>query len=545
MTRIGHTLTAMIVAALSGWSCSSTAPDATPQVASIVVTPAASTLALNAQLPLQAQVQDGSGTAVPGAAITWTVQDPKIVSVSAAGVVTALALGSSQVAANSLGKSGIATITVTRTPVASVVLLPTQASVAIGATVQLSASALDAGGGTLTDRAIIWTTSNPGIATVNASGLVTGVAAGSTTITAASEGKTSTSTVTVSQGAVASVDITPASLSLQVGQTQQLVASAKDGRGNVLTGKTVVWASDNLAVATVNGGSVLARSAGTAKITATVDGVSGKSDVSVTAVPIQSVSVSPPALSLAVGQTASLSATVVDAGGNTVSNPSVAWSSRDPAVASVNPNTGVVTAVSVGSTTIDATSGGKKGSSTVTVTPPPIASITISPSSSNASAGQVVTLAATVRDAAGNLVTGSTVTWTSSDVQVAAPSSTGKLTADVSTSKAGGATITATIGGVSGTATITVTPGAVATVNVTAPSSNLKVGNTMQLTATAYDSKGNTVPNQTFFWSSSNTNNATVDANGLVTGKRSGSVTIKAQTALLGGKSDSVTISVK
>jgi len=514
-------------------------------VAAIVVTPSTSTLALNAQLPLQAQVQDGSGTIVPDAPVTWTVQDPNIVSVSAAGVVTGLALGSTQVAANALGKSGIATITVTRTPVASVVLLPNQASVAIGATFQLSASTLDAGGATLTGRAIIWTTSNAAVATVNASGLVTGVAPGTTTITAASEGKTSTSTVTVSQGAVARVEVTPASLSMQVGQTQQLVAAAKDGNGNVITGKTVVWASDNLSVATVSGGSVLARATGTATITATVDGISGRSAVTVTAVAVQSVSVSPSTLSLVVGQSGSLSATVVDASGATVSNPSVAWTSRDASVATVNPSTGAVTAVAAGSTTIDATSGGKKGSATVTVSPVPVGSITISPSSTNTTAGQTVQLVATVRDANGNVVTSSTVTWSSSDVQVAAPNSTGSTTADVPTSKAGTATITASIGNVSGTATITVNPGAVASVTVTAPSTNLKVGNTMQLTATAKDSKGNTVPIQSFIWSSSNNTIATVSTSGVMTGKKSGNVTITASTALIGGKSGSVTINVK
>ena len=545
MSRIGRTLATAVVVAWSGWSCSSTVPDATPQVAAIVVTPSSSTLALNAQLPLQAQVQDGSGTIVPDASVTWTVQDPNIVSVSAAGVVTGLAIGSTQVAANALGKSGIATITVTRTPVASVVLLPNQASVAIGATFQLSASTLDAGGGTLTGRAIIWTTSNAAVATVNASGLVTGVAAGTTTITAASEGKTSTSTVTVSQGAVARVEVTPAPLSMQVGQTQQLVAAAKDANGNVITGKTVVWASDNLAVATVSGGSVLARATGTATITATVDGISGRSAVTVTAVAVQSVSVSPSTLSLVVGQSGSLSATVVDASGATVSNPSVAWTSRDASVATVNPSTGAVTAVAAGSTTIDATSGGKKGSATVTVSPVPVGSITISPSSTNTTAGQTVQLVATVRDANGNVVTSSTVTWSSSDVQVAAPNSTGSTTADVPTSKAGTATITASIGNVSGTATITVNPGAVATVTVTAPASNLKVGNTMQLTATAKDSKGNTVPIQSFIWSSSNNTIATVSTSGVMTGKKSGNVTITASTALIGGKSGSVTINVK
>jgi len=210
----------MIAVALASWSCGSTAPDATPQVATIIVSPATSTLVLNAQLPLVAQVQDGSGAAVPGASVTWTVQDPKIVSVSATGVVTALALGSSQVAANAFGKSGLAMITVTKPPVASVRLQADRADIAVDATLQLSASALDANGAAMPDRAIDWTTSNPGIASVNGSGLVTGVAAGTATITATSEGKSSNATVTVSQ-VVARVDVSPASVSVQAGQSRQ------------------------------------------------------------------------------------------------------------------------------------------------------------------------------------------------------------------------------------------------------------------------------------------------------------------------------------
>ena len=178
MSRIGRSLATMLVVALSSWSCGSTAPDTAVAVATIVVTPSTSTLAINAQLPLQAQVQDGSGALVPDATITWTVQDPKIVSVSSAGVVTAIAVGTSQVAANALGKSGIATITVTKTPVASVVLLPNKVDVKVGGTAQLSAVALDGSGSSLADRAIIWSSSNQAVSTVSAAGLVTGVAVG-------------------------------------------------------------------------------------------------------------------------------------------------------------------------------------------------------------------------------------------------------------------------------------------------------------------------------------------------------------------------------
>lgn len=182
MSTSGRTLATIAVVALTSWSCGSTAPDATQKVAAIVVTPATSTLALNTRVPLQAQVQDESGASVADAAVTWTVQDPRIVSVSPDGIVTALAAGTSKVAANALGKSGIATITVMPAPVTPPPGTPPPA------------------------------TPPP-----------------------------ATPVTPVSQGGVVRVDVSPATLSVQAGQTQRLVASPRDAKGNVITGQTVVW----------------------------------------------------------------------------------------------------------------------------------------------------------------------------------------------------------------------------------------------------------------------------------------------------------------
>ena len=82
-------------------------------------------------------------------------------------------------------------------PVATVTVAPATASVQVGATVQLAATLRDAGGNVLTGRPVAWTTNASGVATVSASGLVTGVAAGSATITATSEARTGTATITV------------------------------------------------------------------------------------------------------------------------------------------------------------------------------------------------------------------------------------------------------------------------------------------------------------------------------------------------------------
>src|SRR5207247_1511454 len=101
----------------------------------------------------------------------------------------------------------------------------------------------DGNGNPLSGRTVSWASSNTAVATVTASGLVTGKAAGTATITATSEGKSGASAITVTPVPVASVTVTPASASIQTGQTVQLTATPKDANGNPLTGRTVTWAS--------------------------------------------------------------------------------------------------------------------------------------------------------------------------------------------------------------------------------------------------------------------------------------------------------------
>src|SRR5207245_6839261 len=121
-----------------------------------------------------------------------------------------------------------------------------------GGTQQRSATPKDGNGAALTGRVVTWASGNTAVATVSASGLVTGVAAGSATITATSEGINGTSAITVANVPVASVTVSPAATSLLVGATQQLSATPKDVNGVALTGRVVTWASSNAAVVTVS-----------------------------------------------------------------------------------------------------------------------------------------------------------------------------------------------------------------------------------------------------------------------------------------------------
>src|SRR5207302_10204921 len=128
---------------------------------------------------------------------TWSSGTTSAGTVSAGGLVRGIVAGSATITATSEGQSGTSAITVVHMPVATVTVAPATASVQVGLTVQLTATTKDANGNTLTGRTVTWSSGNTGVATVSSSGLVTGVAAGSATITATSEGQSGTSAITV------------------------------------------------------------------------------------------------------------------------------------------------------------------------------------------------------------------------------------------------------------------------------------------------------------------------------------------------------------
>lgn len=166
-------------------------------------------------------------------------------------------------------------------PVAKIVLSPASASLAIGATQQLTAAVSDANGNAITGTALTWVSSSPNVATVSGSGLVTAVAAGSANVTAASGAITSAAVaITVTPPPVASVSVSPASPSIQEGATEQFTAAASDAKGNAISGASFTWASSNTAVATINSsGLATSVGAGTTNITATAGGVTSSADV--------------------------------------------------------------------------------------------------------------------------------------------------------------------------------------------------------------------------------------------------------------------------
>ena len=413
----------------------------------------------------------------------------------------------------------------TEPTIMSVVVTPNSAATtSLGETVKLTASATLSDGSAGTGQAFTWTSSNGAVASVSSSGLVTAVAVGSATITASTDGVSGTATVSVQQVVVA-IAVAPATADLDaLGATVQLSAVALDARGNTID-TAFSWASSDQAVATVTGtGLVTALSNGSAIILASAGGVTASASIAVQQ-NVDSVAVTPAASQLeALGATVQLSATALDARGNTVGT-AFSWTSSDQAVATVS-ETGLVTALSNGSATISASTSSKTALASITVEQV-VAAITVTPTVDTlVSLGETIQAAAVAFDANDSVSTGHTFEWVSTDESVATVSNSGLITAVLD----GSVTITATANGVSADAGITVLQ-KVATVDVSLSRDRLIIlGDTSVLTAVAMDALANVMEGRTWAWTTSNASVATVNAVGTATAVGEGTATITATT---------------
>ena len=277
---LGRTLRTTLVAALAACGGGdSDFPTEEKPVASVAVTPATATVLAGRTTTLGAAARAADGTAITRPGFTWTSSADGVARVDANGVVTGVAPGTAVVTATTDGRSGQATITVQAVPVAAVVVAPATATVAAGSTVTLAATTRDDQGAALAGRAVTWTTSAPSVATVDAAGVVRGVAAGTATITATSEGRSGTAAVTVTAPVVpvAAVAVTAALDTVEAFAPVTLQATLRDRDGAVLTGRAVRWSVSDAAVARIDSvtGALTGLDRGTVTVTARSEGVTG------------------------------------------------------------------------------------------------------------------------------------------------------------------------------------------------------------------------------------------------------------------------------
>jgi uncharacterized protein YjdB len=352
--------------------------------------------------------------------IYWDSSDTSVLTVDNTGVITGVNPGTATVTATATtsGQTDTCTVTVTNNALNSVTLPSYLQSVDVGKTIALKATCSPADS---TDT-LTWKSSDESVAKVSQSGVVTGVMPGNYV------------TITVTSGSGKS-----ASCQVQVVMCPSSSATVNVGATYSLMGPTTAamsWKSSDENVATVSQtGTVTGVAPGTAVVTVTApDGESRSCTVTVYA-PAKSIKVNKPSTSIQAGLTEQLTATVLPA--NTTDT--VTWSSSNTSVATVS-STGLVTAAAKGTAVITAkTSSGLRADCTVTVTPAVVlpTSVTISSAVARMAIGESKQLSASVLPAN---VTDKTITWTSSNPDVASISNSGAMTALA----AGETTITAT-----------------------------------------------------------------------------------------------------
>ena len=226
----------------------------------------------------------------------------------------------------------------------------------------MTAEVRDQNGNAMAGAAVSWASSAATVATVSASGLVTGAGHGTAAITATAGSASGSATVTVAQE-VSAVAVSPATDTLVAGDTLRLAAEATDANGHPVAGAEFDWASGDTAVAVVDAtGLVTGVGAGEAEVTATAAEVTGRAALTVVAPVPTTVAVTPDTVALtALGQTEQLTAEVRDQNGNAMAGAAVSWASSAATVATVSAS-GLVTGAGHGTAAITATAGSASGS---------------------------------------------------------------------------------------------------------------------------------------------------------------------------------------
>lgn len=458
--------------------------------------------------------------------VEWSSSDPAIASVSANGLVSAIAPGDVIITCSAVDGSGVTAtcnIKVQGIPVTGITLSRTSASLKMGETVSLSAIVAPANA---SDKSIVWTSSNSNIAPVDQKGAVTAVLVGNATIYATSASNPDVNaqcSINVVPTPVSSIVLTPTSISLQVGESASVSANVSPATA---TNKEITWSSINSSIAKVDkDGNIVAKSFGSTQIRATANdgsGVSATCTVTVIPTPVESISITangPTALK--VGQTVQLNATVLP---GTATDKTVVWSSSNMAIATVN-SSGLVTAVAIGNASITATAGDKTSSVDIVVEKTPVEAVEIYANSNSIYVGETMVLTARILPAT---ATDKFVEWTLSESGIVAINNSTNTTATIEALTPGVVNVVATSpDGISSSYEIKVLPILASSITIDETTAKLAVGEFTQLTATVLPDN---TTNKQVVWLSNNSQIASVSKSGLVHAVKPGSCEISAST---------------
>ncbi|MFN7135648.1 MAG: hypothetical protein ACK4N5_26485, partial [Myxococcales bacterium] len=329
---------------------------------------------------------------------TWSV-DPAVGTITSSGQFTAGCTPGSHVNAISATQNGVtarASVTLTVGTLSKVVVSPKTATIGAGATQQFTAAGADSCGNALSISPS-WSVVNGG-GTINGSGLFTAAGAPGTyadTVRAVANGFSDTASVTLTGGALARIEISPANGSFPAGAAQTFTAVGRDASNNPVA-ITPVWSATNGTIDPASGAWTAGTTAGSFAdaISATANNVTGRTSVTITPGPVASVSVTPASVEIAPGGVVRFTAQPKDAFGNASSAP-VTWTAT-AAAGTIDAGGSFTASGSVGSyaNAVTATAGGSRGFASVTIRSGALASLTITPVLANVPVGGAVAFTA-------------------------------------------------------------------------------------------------------------------------------------------------------
>jgi uncharacterized protein YjdB len=384
-------LLAVLLLSGCGWNGTPTRHNDFVPLTSIEITAVSSTIAANTTTKLSVIGHySGLFTRDITDQATWVSGSPTVVdfTVGVPGRVKGLTAGTSILTATVAGvPSATYTLTVSNATITSMTIFtvpptipPATPTVPSGLTKQFAVTGSFSDGTTVTTQDLTfdatWAADASGFASVSdvlaSKGLAKGLAVGTATITATFGGIPGTTQLIVTAPILQSIAVSPANFSIagfQKTVNYTALGTYSDGTTAAVS-EPVTWASSQTGIATIaTTGVATTAGAGTTSISATVGSISGKTDLTVTAL-ILNLTPASQTLTVVVGSshTGQFTLTATPSGGAPQDVTAIsAWISNAPAVATVGSNTGLVTGVAVGTTTITATYSGQTATATVTV----------------------------------------------------------------------------------------------------------------------------------------------------------------------------------
>jgi outer membrane protein assembly factor BamB len=434
-----------------------------------------------------------------------------------------------------------------------IILTPTDIELIPDQTQAFSAVPVDIYGNVISGLTLTWSASSS-IGTITQGGVLTaGTTVATGTVNVGSGMIAAEASVEVVPGALDSIVVAPAFLTITVGSTTSLTATGYDQYGNALTGLTFVWSADSGTVTALGDRSIAQYGAptvaGSATVTVSVGMVSTQVPATIIPGPLAHLSVSPTSESISAGGTQTFTATGTDVFGNVLSGLTLAWSASS-ALGTIS-QAGVLTAATTVATgTVTVTSGSFTATADVEVVPDALASIVLSPSPLATVAGHTEAIAAVGLDQYGNEIAGLTFTWSATAGTVSPIDVIRSMVTYAVPTSAGFENVTATVGAVSGTVQVTIAPGQLMTIVVTPISTNVTAGSGTSFSAQPLDMYGNPIPGTTITWTTTGGTitpagvlSAPTAVGSIVVTATSGSVHGRASVGVIPGALDSIMVS--